>query len=96
MPRNGPGIRPRPSLAVTFRENADDGFGIVACKTVPGDRVEDCVELDQTPGSHLASAVRQAAWQFRVRPPRKNGVLLVGSWVSIRIDYEFNGQPSRL
>lgn len=77
-------------------KNADDGFGIVACKTVPGDRVEDCVELDQTPGSHLASAVRQAAWQFRVRPPRKNGVLLVGSWVSIRIDYEFNGQPSRL
>ena len=67
--------------------NAPDGFGIVACKTIPGDRVEDCVELDQTPGSHLASAVRQAAWQFRVRPPRRNGVPLVGSWVSIRIDY---------
>jgi protein TonB len=68
--------------------NAPDGFGLVACKTIPGDRVEDCVELDQTPGSRLASAVRQAAWQFRVRPPRKNGHSLVGSWVSIRIDYE--------
>lgn len=68
--------------------NAADGFGLIACKTVAGDRVEDCVELDQTPGSHLASAVRQAAWQFRVRPPRRNGVPLVGSWVSIRIDYE--------
>lgn len=68
--------------------NAPDGFGLIACKTIPGDRVEDCVELDQTPGSHLASAVRQAAWQFRVRPPRRNGVPLVGSWVSIRIDYE--------
>ena len=69
--------------------NADDGFGLVACKTIAGDRVEDCVELDQTPGSHLASAVRQAAWQFRVRPPRRNGVPLVGSWVSIRIEYSF-------
>ena len=69
--------------------NAPDGYGIVACKTVPGDRVEDCVELDQEPhGSHLAAAVRQAAWQFRIRPPRKNGVPLVGTWVQIRIDYE--------
>jgi protein TonB len=68
--------------------NAPDGFGLVACKTIPGDRVEDCVELDQTPGSRLASAVRQAAWQFRIRPPRKNGHPLIGSWVSIRIDYE--------
>jgi len=68
--------------------NSTDGYGLIACKTIPGDRVEDCVELDQTPGSHLASAVRQAAWQFRIRPPRRNGVLLIGSWVSIRIDYE--------
>jgi protein TonB len=69
--------------------NAPDGYGLIACRTIPGDRVDDCVELDQEPhGSHLASAVRQAAWQFRIRPPRRNGVTLVGSWVSIRIDYE--------
>lgn len=68
--------------------NAPDGFGLIACKTIPGDRVDDCIELDQEPrGSHLAGAVRQAAWQFRVRPPRKNGRPMIGEWVRIRIDY---------
>jgi periplasmic protein TonB len=77
--------------------NAPDGYGLIACKTVPGDRVDDCVELGQQPlGSHLASAVRQAAWQFRVRPPRRNGRPLIGSWVQIRIDYERIERSERL
>jgi protein TonB len=76
--------------------DAPDGYGLVACKTISDDRVEDCIELEQQPlGSHLASAVRQAAWQFRVRPPHKNGKELVGSWVQIRIDYESVGRPER-
>ena len=63
------------------------GWGLVACKTLPNDRVDDCVELDQSPrGSHLASAVRQAAWQFRVRPPRKGGRAMIGAWVRILIE----------
>lgn len=73
--------------------NAPEGWGLIACKTVANNRVEDCIELGNSPpGSHLASAVRQAAWQFRVRPPRKNGKALVGSWVRIRIDYETIGR----
>jgi protein TonB len=65
------------------------GWGLVACKTLPDDRVDDCVELDQSPrGSHLASAVRQAAWQFRVRPPRKGGRALIGAWVRILIEVD--------
>jgi periplasmic protein TonB len=76
-------------------KNAPDGAGIIACKTVPGERVDDCLEIgNDPPGSHLASAVRQAAWQFRVRPPRKNGHPLIGSWVQIRIDYESIGRSS--
>ena len=68
--------------------NAPDGWGLIACRTVAGNRVEDCVELGQSPrGSRLASAVRQAAWQFRVLPPRRNGRPLIGSWVQIRIEY---------
>jgi protein TonB len=76
---------------------APEGFGLIACKTIPGDRVEDCIELDQEPhGSHLANAVRQAAWQFRIRPPRKNGVAMIGEWVEIRIDYEHIGRREGL
>lgn len=68
------------------------GWGLVACKTVPDDRVDECVELDQSPrGSHLASAVRQAAWQFRVRPPRKNGRPMIGAWVRILIEIDPEG-----
>ena len=70
-------------------KTAPDGWGLVACKTIPGNRVDDCVELGQSPaGSHLASAVRQAAWQFRVRPPRKGGKPMVGEWVRILIEYQ--------
>lgn len=75
-------------LAGYMPRNSPEGYGLIACKTVAGNRVEDCIELEQSPrGSHLASAVRQAAWQFRVRPPRKGGKPLIGSWVRIRIDY---------
>ena len=76
-------------LAGYMPRNAPEGWGLVACRTVPGNRVEDCVELDNYPrGSRLAAAVRQAAWQFRVKPPRRNGKPLIGEWVRIRIEYK--------
>lgn len=82
-------------LAGYLPKNAPEGYGLIECKTIPNDRVDDCIELDQEPhGSHLASAVRQAAWQFRVRPPRKGGHALIGSWVRIRIDYYHYGSGS--
>jgi protein TonB len=69
--------------------SAPDGWGEIACKTIPGNRVDDCVEIGQSPrGSHLARAVRQAAWQFHILPPRRNGRPLIGEWILIHIDYE--------
>lgn len=64
------------------------GWGLIACRTAPNYRVEDCVALDEYPnGSQINRAVLAAAWEFRVRPPRRGGQLLVGAWVRIRIDY---------
>lgn len=64
------------------------GYALIACRTVPDWRVDDCVALDEYPaGSNIARAVLAAAWQFRVRPPRLGGVYKVGEWVRIRIDY---------
>lgn len=64
------------------------GWGLIACRTVPDYRVEDCVMVDEYPnGSNIARSVLAAAWQFRVRPPRIGGQLKIGEWVRIRIDY---------
>ena len=64
------------------------GWGLIACRTAPDYRVEDCVGLDEYPaGSQITRAVLAAAWEFKVRPPRLGGKSLVGSWVRIRIDY---------
>jgi protein TonB len=64
------------------------GVALIACKTVPGYYVEDCVLLSESPqGSLLGRAVLAAAWQFRVRPARLGGREQFGTWVRIRITY---------
>lgn len=63
------------------------GYGLIACRTVARNRVEDCYELEETRGTGFAGSVRQAAFQFLVRPPRVDNKLMVGEWVMIRIDY---------
>ena len=64
------------------------GWGLIACRTVSDYRVEDCVALGEYPtGAQITRSALAAAWEFRVRPPRRGGQVLVGAWVRIRIDY---------
>lgn len=75
-------------LATYLPTRAPTGSGTIACQTAPKYHVENCRVIGETPpGMGLAQAVRRAAWQFLVVPPRVNGQPLIGVWVRIRIDY---------
>ena len=77
-----------------YLSTAQPGWGIIACRTVPDFRVDDCVAVGESRGSQLTRAMLAAAWQFRVRPPRIGGQLQVGEWVRIRFDYRVDRKPS--
>ncbi|MEP9400333.1 hypothetical protein [Sphingomonas sp. VNH70] len=79
-------------LATYLPRNAQPGWGEIACRTIPNNQVTDCREIGQSArGSGLAGAVRQAAWQFRILPPRIGGRPQIGVWVRIRITYTDKG-----
>ncbi len=74
-------------LAFYIRGKGRPGaWGLIACRTAPRFKVEDCKAVGESPGSGLGYAIQEAAWQFRVKPPRVDGEYQVGTWVQIRID----------
>jgi len=63
-------------------------WALIACQTIAHNQVENCAQLGESPrGLGLSKAMRLAAWQFRIRPPRIDGKPMVGAWVRIRIDF---------
>ena len=94
-PGEGPGGQPlynaewvreptQAELAFYLPPIKESGWALIACKTAPDNRVENCRTMGESPlGSGLSRGFRQAAWQFRVYPPRVGGKKLIGAWVRI-------------
>lgn len=60
----------------------------IACRMAEHNRVENCQILGESPrGTGLAKALRLAAWQFLVKPPRIDSKPQLGVWVRIHFDF---------
>ncbi len=90
-------VEPSDAQLRTFlpRSVESGSWALIACQTIAHNQVENCAQLGESPrGSGLSKAMRLAAWQFRIRPPRIDGKPLVGAWVRIRIDFGQAGGAS--
>lgn len=67
----------------------------IACRMIENYHVENCQILGETPrGTGLAKALRLAAWQFLVRPPRIDNKPQLGVWVRIRFDFRSKAEEA--
>ena len=66
-------------------EKRKTGWGDIVCRTAPHYHVEDCRQLgDSEPNLGLSRALREASWQWLVRPPKHGSEDMIGVWVTIR------------
>lgn len=104
-PGEGPGGQPLynaewyreptgPELNGYLKEAPPPGsWALIACRTIPNYHVENCRSLGESPiGSGLSRSMREAAWQFLIRPPRVGGKPIMGAWVRICIEFTAQGQ----
>jgi protein TonB len=75
----------RPYLPADLLEKFPDKVVVdLACKTIENFHVENCQVLgEDPPGSGLGRGIRQASWQFLIRPPRIDGKPMIGTYVFI-------------
>ena len=65
----------------------------IECRMIENYHVDDCHEYSEEPrGSGMARVMREAAWQFLVRPPRLNGKTLLGTRVHITYVFTERGK----
>jgi protein TonB len=80
---------PQRALDLYMKPGQDMGrWAEVSCRMIENYKVEDCHELAEEPrGSGMARVLREASWQFQVRPPKRDGKVLLGE--RVRIHYDF-------
>jgi hypothetical protein len=77
----------RPYLAAA-RSIPNGATADIACRMIEHNRVENCQIIGENPrGTGLAQAIRKAAWQFLVKPPRIDNKPQLGVWVRIHFDF---------
>jgi len=81
---------PRNALENYMRPGQNPGrMATIECRMIENYHVDDCHEVSEVPrGTGMARVLREASWQFEVRPPRLNGKTLLGT--RVHITYTFN------
>ncbi|MEI9853030.1 MAG: hypothetical protein WDN24_21730 [Sphingomonas sp.] len=84
-------VRPTQAQLATYipQRLRQDGWGLIACRTVANYRVEDCPGAGRF-AARIGAGGRGAPGRLAVSRPPAAGRRreMVGAWVSIRIDYE--------
>jgi hypothetical protein len=75
------------------------GSAIIICETAEPDRVVNCEESFNTPGTKYGQGLILAASRFRIVPPSINGVPQFGAKITIRFTFDWakrgEGSPWR-